>query len=62
MTQKLMAELFGMDVRTISEHLINIFKSNELDENSVIRKFRTTAAAIYGQTAAELIMQRAGVC
>jgi len=44
LTQKLMAELFGVDVRTINEHLRNIFKSNELDERSVIRKFRTTAA------------------
>ncbi|SOB78124.1 Uncharacterized conserved protein [Marinobacter sp. LV10R510-11A] len=44
LTQKLIAELFGVDVRTINEHLRNIFKSNELDERSVIRKFRTTAA------------------
>lgn len=43
LTQKLMAELFGVDIRTISEHLKNIFTSNELDEDSVIRKFRTTA-------------------
>ena len=44
LSQKLMAELFSVDVRTISEHLQNIFKSNELDKNSVIRKFRITAA------------------
>jgi hypothetical protein len=44
LTQKLMAELFGVDVRTVSEHLQNIFKNNELEEDSVIRKFRTTAA------------------
>jgi len=44
LTQKLMAELFGVDVRTINEHLKNIFKSRELDERSVIRKFRITAA------------------
>jgi hypothetical protein len=43
-SQKGMAEIFGVDVRTISEHLQNIFRSNELDENSVIRKFRITAA------------------
>lgn len=43
LTQKLMAELFDVNVRTISEHLQNIFKSGELTENSVIRKFRTTA-------------------
>jgi len=43
LTQKLMAELFEVDVRTISEHLKNIFASGELDQESVIRKFRTTA-------------------
>jgi len=44
LSQKQMAELFGVDVRTVNEHLKNIFQSNELDENSVIRKFRITAA------------------
>jgi len=44
LTQKLIAELFGVDVRTVSEHLRNIFKSGELQEDSVIRKFRNTAA------------------
>jgi len=43
LTQKMMAELFEVDIRTINEHLQNIFKSNELDKISVIRKFRTTA-------------------
>lgn len=43
LSQKRMAELFGVDVRTVSEHLRNIFDSRELDENSVIRKFRITA-------------------
>lgn len=43
LTQKLIAELFSVDVRTVSEHLQNIFKSDELQENSVIRKFRNTA-------------------
>lgn len=42
--QKLMARLFDVNVRTISEHLQNIFSSGELQEDSVIRKFRTTAA------------------
>lgn len=44
LSQKKMAELFGVDVRTISEHLQNIFKIKELEEDSVIRKFRITAA------------------
>ena len=44
LTQKLLAALFEVDVRTVNEHLKNIFKTCELDENSVIRKFRITAA------------------
>ncbi|MDP2365478.1 MAG: cell filamentation protein Fic, partial [Ignavibacteria bacterium] len=44
LSQKRMAELFGVDVRTVNEHLQNIFKTNELDEVSVIRKIRITAA------------------
>jgi len=43
LSQKLMAQLFDVDVRTISEHLKNIFKNGELQEDSVIRKFRITA-------------------
>ena len=43
LTQKRMAELFDVDVRTVNEHLLNIFRSNELNEDSVIRKFRITA-------------------
>ncbi|MCL6101070.1 MAG: virulence RhuM family protein [Bacteroidetes bacterium] len=44
LTQKLLAVLFEVDVRTISEHLINIFNSHELEVSSVIRRFRITAA------------------
>jgi len=44
LSQKKMAELFGVDVRTISEHLQNIFKTNELQETSTIRNFRITAS------------------
>ena len=44
LTQKLMGELFVVTVPTINEHLKNIFSSSELKKNSVIRKFRTTAA------------------
>ncbi len=43
LTQKLIAELFDVDVRTVNEHLKNIFLEQELDENSVIRNFRITA-------------------
>jgi prophage maintenance system killer protein len=43
LTQKQMAELFGKNVRTVNEHIRNIFKEAELEEKSVIRKFRITA-------------------
>jgi len=44
LTQKKMANLFQKDVRTISEHIQNIFEEGELKPESVIRKFRITAA------------------
>jgi hypothetical protein len=43
LSQKKMAELFGVEVHTINYHLKEIFKSSELKEDSVIRKIRTTA-------------------
>ncbi|MDD3435923.1 MAG: virulence RhuM family protein [Candidatus Gastranaerophilales bacterium] len=43
LTQKQMAELFQKDVRTINEHIKNIFEEGELIEETVIRKFRITA-------------------
>jgi len=44
LSQKQMAELFDKDVRTINEHIKNVFLERELAENSVIRNFRITAA------------------
>jgi hypothetical protein len=44
LTQKAMAELFGVEVNTINYHLKEIFKLDELKENSVIRKIRITAS------------------
>lgn len=40
LTQKRMAELFEVDVRTINEHLQNIFNSGELEREATIRKIR----------------------
>jgi len=40
LTQKRMAELFGVDVRTVNYHLKEIFQSGELQENRTIRKIR----------------------
>lgn len=39
-TQKQIAEVFGVDIRTINEHLKNIYKTKELVETATIRKFR----------------------
>ena len=41
LTQKLIAALFDVDVRTISEHLGNIYVEGELNADTTIRKFRT---------------------
>lgn len=43
LTQKLIAKLFDVQVPTINEHLKNIFKTEELREDSVIREFLITA-------------------
>lgn len=43
LTQKKIAELFEKGRSTITEHLTNIFKDGELNENSVCRNFRHTA-------------------
>lgn len=40
LTQKMMAELYGVNVRTINEHIKKIYNDGELVENSTIRKFR----------------------
>jgi hypothetical protein len=44
LTQKLIAVLFGVTVPTVNEHLKNLFSDGEIQEDSVVRKFRTTAA------------------
>jgi len=44
LTQKQMGDLFQKSKPTISEHISNIFKEGELEENSVVRNFRTTAS------------------
>ncbi len=43
LTQKAMAELFGVQVPAIAKHLKNIFESGELEQISVISKMETTA-------------------
>jgi len=40
LTQKLMATLYDVDVRTINEHIKKIYNDNELTEDATIRNFR----------------------
>lgn len=40
LSQRLMAELFAVDVRTISEHLQNIYEAGEIQREATLRKFR----------------------
>ena len=40
LTQKMMAELYGVDVRTINEHISKILSDGELPEDPTIRNFR----------------------
>ena len=44
LTQKMMGVLYNVETNTINYHLKKIFTDREVDENSVIRKFRITAA------------------
>lgn len=44
LTQKLMAELFGVNVPAISKHLKNIFEEGELDQNVVVSKMEITTS------------------
>jgi prophage maintenance system killer protein len=44
LSQKQMAKLFGKNIRTVNEHINNIFKEGELVKDAVIRNFRITAS------------------
>ena len=44
LTQQLMAELFQTTKQNIGQHLKNIFDEGELAQDSVVKKFFTTAA------------------
>ena len=44
LTQKMMGLLYNVETHTINYHLKKIFADGEIDENSVIRKFRITAS------------------
>ena len=44
LTQAQLVEIYQSSKSNVSEHLSHIFADQELDENSVVRKFRTTAS------------------
>ena len=52
LTQKAMAELFGVNISAISKHLKNIFEEGELQEDMVVSKMEITTehGAIKGKT------------
>jgi len=54
LSQALMAELFQKDVRTINEHLRNIFEEGELDVGPSVRKFRIVRQEGSRQVAREI--------
>lgn len=44
LSQQQLCELYNSSKANVSEHIKHIFEDGELDEESVVRKFRTTAA------------------
>lgn len=44
LTQKMMGFLYNVETHTINYHLKKLFSDGEIEENSVIRKFRITAS------------------
>jgi hypothetical protein len=43
LSQKMMAQLYDVDVRTVNYHLKTIFADSELEEDAVIQNYRITA-------------------
>jgi hypothetical protein len=48
LTQKMMGQLYDVETQTVNYHLKRVFSDSEIQENSVIRNFRITAA--YGKS------------
>jgi hypothetical protein len=44
LSQKMMAQLYDVEVPTINYHLKKVFEDSELEEDAVVRSFRITAA------------------
>ena len=49
LTQAQLCELFQSSKANVSEHIKHIFEESELEENSVVRKFRTTGSEVQNE-------------
>jgi len=56
--QRRIAELFGVDVRTVSEHLRNVYTSGELSEEGTLRKVRMVRTEGRREVAREIVLCR----
>ena len=57
LTQKMMGLLYDVNVRTVNEHLKTIFADSELQEDSVIRKFRITGSPSTSSPSAKMFFR-----
>ena len=55
LTQKMMATLYGVDVRTINDHIRKIYGDSELSQEATIRKFRIVQIEGNRQVSREVI-------
>ncbi len=55
LTQKMLATLYTVDVRTINEHIKKIYTDDELTQESTIRKFRIVQTEGWRQVNREVI-------
>ena len=55
LTQRMMAELYGVDVRTVNDHLKKVYGDGELPEEATIRKFRIVQMEGSRQVSREVI-------
>ena len=54
LTQKMMATLYDVDVRTINDHIKKIYLDSELEEDSTIRNFRIVQTEGYRQVSRQM--------
>jgi hypothetical protein len=55
LSQKLMGELFAVDVRTISEHLKNIYETGKIKREATVRKFKPRGTGRLPETSISLV-------